>query len=128
MMWNVLRKRRGERPKARGRVRLLIESLEERALLSTFTVVNLNDAGAGTGLTGDLRYCIVTANANGDLYRVDDLCREIHAQRRMSWIPSDYPNLYSSDVFLPAEMAALYEAGRSFGKTNDAWYTTILQP
>jgi hypothetical protein len=67
MMWNVLRKRRSERPKMRDRVRLSIEFLEDSSLLSTFTVVNLNDAGTGTGLTGDLRYCIVTANANDDL-------------------------------------------------------------
>jgi predicted outer membrane repeat protein len=36
-------------------------------LLSTFVVVDLGDAGRGTGLAGDLRYCIDSANANGDL-------------------------------------------------------------
>jgi hypothetical protein len=35
--------------------------------LSTFTVINLGEAGTGSGLRGDLRYAINTANANGDL-------------------------------------------------------------
>jgi hypothetical protein len=35
-------------------------------LLSTFTVIDLGDAGSGSGLQGDLRYCIDTANSNAD--------------------------------------------------------------
>jgi hypothetical protein len=41
--------------------------LEERSLLSIFTVVDLGDGGTGSGLQGDLRYCIDKADANGDL-------------------------------------------------------------
>jgi hypothetical protein len=41
--------------------------LEERSLLSTFTVIDRGDAGSGSGLQGDLRYCIDTANSNADL-------------------------------------------------------------
>jgi hypothetical protein len=44
---------------------LAVEVLEDRALLSTFVVDRLTDTGAGSGLTGDLRYCITNA-ANGD--------------------------------------------------------------
>jgi hypothetical protein len=36
-------------------------------LLSTLTVINLGDVGAGSGLQGDLRYAINTANSNADL-------------------------------------------------------------
>ena len=46
----------------RSRHGLMVEPLEERALLSTFTVNDLGDTGAGSGLTGDLRYCITQAN------------------------------------------------------------------
>jgi hypothetical protein len=35
-------------------------------LPSAFTVVDLGDAGTGSGLEGDLRYCITQANANAD--------------------------------------------------------------
>ena len=34
---------------------------------SVFTVVSLGDTGSGSGLQGDLRYCIDTANSNADL-------------------------------------------------------------
>lgn len=46
-------------------VRPALEPLERRSLLSTFTVVDLGDAGQGFGHQGDLRYCINAANANG---------------------------------------------------------------
>ena len=36
--------------------------LEDRILLSTFTVNSLGDAGVGTGLSGDLRYAITQAD------------------------------------------------------------------
>ena len=38
------------------------EPLEPRTLLSTFTVNSLGDTGEGTGLKGDLRYCITQAD------------------------------------------------------------------
>ncbi len=41
-----------------------LEVLEGRALLSTFTVNSLGDAGSGSGNSGDLRYCVSQANAN----------------------------------------------------------------
>jgi hypothetical protein len=46
---------------------LSLEELENRMLLSTFTVTDLGDAGVGSGLQGDLRYAINTANSNADL-------------------------------------------------------------
>jgi hypothetical protein len=39
-----------------------IEALEDRTLLSTFTVNSLGDTGTGTGTSGDLRYCITQAD------------------------------------------------------------------
>jgi hypothetical protein len=41
----------------------VLEVLEDRLAPAVFTVVNNGDTGAGTGLTGDLRYCINQANA-----------------------------------------------------------------
>jgi hypothetical protein len=41
-----------------------LEVLEGRMLPATFTVVDLGDGGTGSGLEGDLRYCIEAANAN----------------------------------------------------------------
>jgi hypothetical protein len=38
--------------------------LEDRLVPATYTVNTLADTGAGTGLTGDLRYCITQADAN----------------------------------------------------------------
>jgi hypothetical protein len=42
-----------------------MEVLEDRTLLSTYMVDRLTDLGQGTGLAGDLRYCITNAG-NGD--------------------------------------------------------------
>src|SRR5262245_35804883 len=65
---------RKQSPKRRPRSRPLapachpgLESCEDRLLLSTFTVIDLGDAGSGSGLLGDLRYAINTANSNPDL-------------------------------------------------------------
>jgi hypothetical protein len=44
-----------------------LESCEDRLLPSTFTVIDLGDTGSGSGLRGDLRYAINTANSNTDL-------------------------------------------------------------
>jgi hypothetical protein len=73
-MFSILRKMasprarqpRGYAQKGNG-FRPRLEALEDRLLLSTFTVVDLGDGGIGAGLQGDLRYCIASANANADL-------------------------------------------------------------
>src|SRR5262245_29284231 len=46
----------------RGRRPWRVETLEDRTLLSTFTVNSLGDTGTGTGTSGDLRFCITQAN------------------------------------------------------------------
>jgi len=38
-----------------------LEGLEDRQLLSTFTVISTTDTGTGSGTSGDLRYCITQA-------------------------------------------------------------------
>jgi hypothetical protein len=43
----------------------MLVALEDRKLLSTWTVNSTGDAGSGSGLVGDLRYCISGANAAG---------------------------------------------------------------
>ena len=63
--------RRGERGtvearrRKRWRLRPTLLALEDRRLLSTFTVNSTGDSGTGSGLVGDLRYCITQANAAG---------------------------------------------------------------
>jgi hypothetical protein len=47
------------------KVRLRVEALEDRLTPSTYTVTSTGDTGAGSGLSGDLRYCITQANNNG---------------------------------------------------------------
>ena len=46
------------------RRRPVLEVLEGRVVLSTFTVNSLGDAGSGSNDSGDLRYCINQANAD----------------------------------------------------------------
>jgi hypothetical protein len=53
--------RRRSRP-----ARPLLEVLEDRTLLSTYVVDSLTDTGTGSGLTGDLRYCITNATSGSD--------------------------------------------------------------
>src|SRR5262245_23102986 len=57
------RARRGPRA-ARSRPRL--EGLEGRLAPAVYTVNALSDTGAGSGDSGDLRYCVSRANEAGD--------------------------------------------------------------
>ena len=50
----------------RLRRRPVLEVLEGRFVLSTFTVNSLGDAGSGSNGSGDLRYCINQANADDE--------------------------------------------------------------
>jgi hypothetical protein len=53
------------RPRPRS-FRPLLEVLEDRTVLSTYTVNALTDTGAGSGQTGDLRYCVTNATSGSD--------------------------------------------------------------
>src|SRR5947209_19009485 len=46
--------------------RLQLEALEDRLLPSVFTVDRLTDAGQGSGLAGDFRYCVTQATSGQD--------------------------------------------------------------
>jgi hypothetical protein len=62
-------RRRHPAPSIRRRpcaVRPLLEILEDRTVLSTYTVNALTDTGAGSGQTGDLRYCVTHATSGND--------------------------------------------------------------
>jgi hypothetical protein len=59
----------GQRRRAtQSQAKPLVEALEDRMLLSLFTVDALTDTGEGSGLTGDLRYALTQA-ASGDTVR-----------------------------------------------------------
>ena len=62
-------KNRPIRTAADLRARLLLQPLEDRMVPNAYTVNLLTDSasgsGTGTGTSGDLRYCITKANANG---------------------------------------------------------------
>ena len=49
----------------RWRMQPTLLTLEDRRLLSTCTVNSTGDSGSGSGLVGDLRYCITQANSAG---------------------------------------------------------------
>jgi hypothetical protein len=55
-----------ERRAVRRQVAPALEELETRLLPSTYTVTDLGDAGAGSGLEGNLRYVINAANSNDE--------------------------------------------------------------
>jgi hypothetical protein len=94
----------------------------------------LTDTSFKKGIGPRVLEMLLDANANGDLYRIQDFCSAItstanhKAEFRWCCIPSDYPNLYSSYDFVPDQMKALYNAGREYGRTNDTWRTAIPGP
>ena len=53
-------------PPQRASFRPGLEILEDRTLLSTYVVNSLTDTGTGSGLAGDLRYCIAHATSGSD--------------------------------------------------------------
>jgi hypothetical protein len=52
------------RHRDRRRLQPTVLNLEDRKLLSTFTVDSTGDTGSGSGTSGDLRYCINQANSD----------------------------------------------------------------
>ena len=50
---------------------LALEQLERRELLATYTVNATTDTGSGSGLTGDLRYCITQVNLDNTTNVID---------------------------------------------------------
>src|SRR6516164_2476129 len=59
------------RKRRRWRLQPTLLALEDRRLLSTFTVNSTGDTGTGSGLVGDLRYCITQANSAGGDETID---------------------------------------------------------
>jgi hypothetical protein len=57
---------RQSRHASKVRLRPRVEILEDRTVLSTYTVNSLTDTGAGSALAGDLRYCITGATSGND--------------------------------------------------------------
>src|SRR3954471_5623938 len=55
----------------RGGNRLRLEQLERRELLATYTVNATTDTGSGSGLAGDLRYCITKVNLDNTANVID---------------------------------------------------------
>jgi CSLREA domain-containing protein len=64
---------RANRRSAHRRIRWAwrVEQLEGRALLSTWIVDSIGDAGTGSGFAGDLRYCITQVNKVGGDNTID---------------------------------------------------------
>src|SRR5262245_18571028 len=54
-----------------SRTRLRLTSLEERTVPTLYTVNALTDTNTGVGTTGDLRFCITQANADGQADTID---------------------------------------------------------
>jgi hypothetical protein len=65
MLFLSSRSGHGKSPRLPRSCRPNLETLEARTLLSVFTVDRLTDLGQGSGLNGDLRYCITQAQ-DGD--------------------------------------------------------------
>jgi hypothetical protein len=57
------RSARRQHPSLPRRHALHLEALEDRALPSAYLVTSLGDAGAGSGSSGDLRYCLAQADS-----------------------------------------------------------------
>jgi hypothetical protein len=72
MRWSIKSRRRQTRPRSAPharpcarRIRLWLELLEDRLVPSIYAVNSTGDTGTGSGLAGDLRYCITQADAVG---------------------------------------------------------------
>jgi hypothetical protein len=65
-LWNSLGSQL-DKARRRERWRPRLEVLESRTLLSVFTVDHLTDDGMGSGLAGDLRYCLTNATSGQDI-------------------------------------------------------------
>jgi len=66
-----------------SRFRPRLEILEDRTLLSVCTVDRLSDTGDGSGLMGDLRYCITTATDGDTITFADGLAGTINLTRAL---------------------------------------------
>jgi hypothetical protein len=66
-----------------SRYRPRLEILEDRTLLSVCTVDRLSDTGDGSGLMGDLRYCITTATDGDTITFADGLAGTINLTRAL---------------------------------------------
>src|SRR5262249_628005 len=66
-LWHRRTNRGPKRSGPPAACRLQLESMEERELLTVCTVIDLGDAGSGSGESGDLRYCIQRVNELGGL-------------------------------------------------------------
>jgi hypothetical protein len=61
-----LSERAAKGPQRPRSIRPRLETLEDRSLLSTYLVNSRTDTGAGSGLAGDLRYCVAHATSGTD--------------------------------------------------------------
>src|SRR6516165_6006014 len=98
--------------KAPTRAPLGVELLEDRAVPSTFTVNGTGDSGTGSGLVGDLRYCITQANANaGPDTIVFDPTVFMTPQTITPKGPFTSPNTAATTITGPAAGVTIYRGG-----------------
>jgi hypothetical protein len=104
--------RRGWRP--------LLEALEDRLTPATYTVNAITDTGAGSGLAGDLRYCITRADADPSSAIVFDATVFATAQT-ITLVSAPLPDLAQDmQITGPAAGVTLMVAGKGRGFTIDS--------
>jgi predicted acylesterase/phospholipase RssA len=95
--------------------------------VSTVAANRLSDAGAATlarrGVSQLLRSLI-----HGAVERAAILAREEGAAFRLQRIPNSLPEARNPFAFDPAEMRALFEAGRRQGRDRQGWLTACPRP